>query len=99
MTKTAGYSGTPLPKKLGIKEETRLAIVGEVPAGFDRTFGKLPAGVEVRRHTRGRADVIVCFVTSRAQLYRRFAGLERAPIPTAACGSPGPSGPRGCRPT
>lgn len=74
----AGYSGTPLPKKLGIKEEVRLAIVGEVPRGFDRTLGRLPAGVEVRRQARGRADVIVCFVTRRAELARRFPALKRA---------------------
>ncbi|MGQ0805535.1 MAG: DUF3052 domain-containing protein [Actinomycetota bacterium] len=77
MTKTAGYSGTPLPKKLGIKEESRLAIVGEVPKGFDRTLGKLPPGVEVRHQARGRVDVIVCFVTRRAELARRFPGLKR----------------------
>jgi hypothetical protein len=75
---SAGYSGTPLPKKLGIKEEARLAIVGEVPKRFDRTLGRLPAGVEVRRQARGRADVIVCFVTRRAELARRFPSLRRA---------------------
>jgi len=74
----AGYSGTPLPKKLGIKERARLAIVGEVPKGFDRTLGRLPDGVEVRRQARGRVDVIVCFVTRRAELARRFPGLKRA---------------------
>jgi hypothetical protein len=74
---SAGYSGTPLPKKLGIKEEARLVIVGDVPGDFDRTLGRLPAGVEVRRRTQGRADVIVCFVTRKAQLTRRFPALKR----------------------
>ncbi len=78
MKKTAGYSGTPLPKKLGIKEEARLAIVGEAPAGFDRALGRLPAGVEVRRQARGANDVIVCFVTRRAELARRLPALKRA---------------------
>ena len=40
----AGYSGTPLVKKLGIKEGHRLAILGP-PQGFARTLGKLPARV------------------------------------------------------
>ena len=75
---TAGYSRTPLPKKLGIKEEARLALVGAVPPDFDRTLGALPAGVAVRRQARGRADVIVCFVTRKAALARRFATLKRA---------------------
>jgi hypothetical protein len=78
VTRTAGYSGTPLPKKLGIREEARLALVGAVPPGFDRTLGRLPAGVEVRRRARGRSDVIVCFVTRRAELARRFPRLKRA---------------------
>ncbi len=78
MTKTAGYSGTPLPRKLGIKEEGRLAIVGHVPRAFDRTLGRLPDGVEVRRQERGTNDVIVCFVTRRADLARRLPALLRA---------------------
>jgi hypothetical protein len=78
VTKTSGYSGTPLPKKLGIKEEARLALVGAVPSGFDSTLDRLPAGVEVRRQARGLSDVIVCFVTRRAELARRFPSLKRA---------------------
>lgn len=74
----AGYSGTPLPKKLGVKEKTRLTLVGAVPRGFDRTLGRLPAGVEVRKQARGRSDVIVCFVTRRSELARRFPALKRA---------------------
>ncbi|HZO05940.1 MAG TPA: DUF3052 domain-containing protein, partial [Solirubrobacterales bacterium] len=61
----AGYSGTPLPKKLGIKEGARVALIG-APNGFDRTLGNLPPGVEVRRRARGSFDVIVVFVTRRA---------------------------------
>ncbi len=38
----AGYSGTPLPKKLGIKEGQRVALVG-APEGFERTLGEPPA--------------------------------------------------------
>ena len=48
-----GYSGTPLPKKLGIKPDMTLALIGS-PDGFDATLGKLPAGVRVRRQARGR---------------------------------------------
>jgi hypothetical protein len=73
----AGYSGTPLPKKLGMKEGARVALIG-APNGFDRTLGKLPPGVEVRTNARGSFDVIVVFVTRRAALERRFAPLARA---------------------
>jgi hypothetical protein len=77
VTKPAGYSGTPLVKKLGIASEARVALVG-APPGFDRTLGRLPAGVEVRRQARGRNDVIICFVTRRAELERRLDALARA---------------------
>jgi hypothetical protein len=76
----AGYSGTPLPKKLGIKEGHRLALLG-APDGFDRTLGPLPDGVEERTSARGPADVVVFFVSSRAALERRFDPLKRAIFP------------------
>ena len=40
---TVGYSGTPLPRKLGIKPGARLALIG-APDGFDATLGELPDG-------------------------------------------------------
>jgi hypothetical protein len=73
MATTAGYSGTPLPKKLGIAEGKRVALV-DAPSGFERTLGALPDGVTlVRGLVRGAAfDVIVRFVSSRAELTRAF---------------------------
>src|SRR5690606_16116632 len=72
----AGYSGTPLPKKLGIKAEQRVALLG-APAGFDVTLGPLPEGVTVATSLRGKLpfDVVVYFVSSQAELARRFSGL------------------------
>ncbi|MCP3978344.1 MAG: DUF3052 domain-containing protein [bacterium] len=74
----AGYSGTPLPKKLGIKDEQRLALI-HAPRGFATTLGKLPAGVKSSRDMRGRAefDVIVAFYESRRLLETEFARLAR----------------------
>jgi hypothetical protein len=69
----AGYSGTPLPRKLGIKEGSRVAVLG-APDGFAATLGPLPGGVVLRRRARGPLDVIVCFIRSRAELER---GIER----------------------
>jgi len=73
----AGYSGTPLPRKLGIKEGSRVALLG-APEGFDSTLGELPAGVEPRTQARGSFDVVVLFTTSRAELERRLDVLTRA---------------------
>ena len=71
----AGYSGTPLAKKLGIKAQSRLALLG-APATFQ--IPDLPEGVEARTSARGRSDVIVSFHTSRAELARRLPALMRA---------------------
>jgi hypothetical protein len=76
VTTTSGYSGTPLPRKLGIKPGARLAVLS-APATFDGTLGTLPDGVSIRRQARGRVDVIVFFVTRRAELARRFPTVAR----------------------
>lgn len=79
---SAGYSGTPLVKKLGIREGARLALLG-APDDFDRTLGELPAGVRLSRSLRARdLDVIVLFVDRMRALQDRFpraaARLDRA---------------------
>ena len=76
----AGYSGTPLPRKLGIKAGHRVGLL-DAPGGFDRTLGELPDGVETRTSARGRLDVVVFFATARAALARRFDPLARAIFP------------------
>lgn len=73
----AGYSGTPLPTKLGITAGARVAIV-RAPDGFEDTLEPLPDGVRLRNQARGEQDVIVFFVTRRAELDRRFPVLARA---------------------
>ena len=73
----AGYSGTLLSKKLGIKVGSRLAVV-RAPEGFERTLEPLPDGVRLRTQARGETDVIVFFVTRRAELDRRVPVLARA---------------------
>ena len=67
MIVTAGYSGTPLPKKLEIKEGTRVATVG-APADFAATLGKLPAGAKLQRGLAAPRDLTIWFITSRKQL-------------------------------
>jgi hypothetical protein len=73
----AGYSGTPLPRKLGMKEGSRVAVLS-APDDFDATLGPLPDGVVVRRRLRGPLDVVVFFTTSRAKLERRIDALRAA---------------------
>jgi hypothetical protein len=73
----AGYAGTPLPKKLGIKAGLAVALLG-APPNFEALLGRLPADVRLRRQARGRADVILLFVRSHAGLARRFPVAARA---------------------
>jgi len=80
----AGYSGTPLPKKLGIKEGARLALVAAPDDFVESTLAPLPDQVELRRRARGPLDVIVFFTKSRADLERRFGRLASALQPAGA---------------
>ena len=70
------YSGTPLHRKLGIKQGSKLALVGQ-PDDFLATLGSLPSGVEMASHDRKPLDVVVFFTKSRADLERRFATLAK----------------------
>jgi hypothetical protein len=79
----AGYSGTPLPRKLGIKPGHRVLALG-APDGFaDGTLGELPDGVALRITARGKADVIVAFHERRADLARRMPRLRELMEPAA----------------
>jgi hypothetical protein len=74
----AGYSGTPLPRKLGIKPGHRVALLN-APAGFDDILGELPDDTAVQRSLAGTVplDVIVAFLTQRAELASRLAPLRQ----------------------
>jgi hypothetical protein len=71
----AGYSGTPLSRKLGIKEAFRVALVG-APEGFGPELEPLPHGVDLLRRLPAAggpgADLALLFVTARRDLARRF---------------------------
>jgi hypothetical protein len=73
----AGYSGTPLPKKLGIGEGSSVALIGAPPGVME----DLPAGVRVKRQARGKADVVVAFFVERAELARRIGSLSTMIFP------------------
>ena len=83
----AGYSGTPLPRKLGVKPEHRVVLVG-APTGFD--LGPLPPGAHVEpvpagaTVPAGAADVTVVFCPDRATLVASFGPLKLALAPSAS---------------
>ena len=75
----AAYAGTPLPKKLGIRSDSTLALVG-APAGFERTLGALPEHVTVRHDARAQTDLTLYFARSVRELEGRIVRLvPRAP--------------------
>lgn len=80
MTVDAGYSGTPLQQKLGLRPGHRVAFVGCVPDGFDATF----TGIAPRRRLGGHVDVVVLFVEWRRELERRAAAAAEAIAPAGA---------------
>jgi hypothetical protein len=76
MTAQAGYSGTPLPQKLGIRPGHRVLLDG-APAGFD--LPQLPDGVRLhRRLGRPPYDVAVLFAPDLGTLVRRWPRLHEA---------------------
>jgi CheY-like chemotaxis protein len=71
------YSGTPLPRKLGIKAGTIVAMLG-APQGFERLLRPLPDEVRLVRQARATPGLILLFVKSRSELRRRFPVAARA---------------------
>jgi hypothetical protein len=79
---TTGYSGTPLARKLGIKEGAVVVVVN-APADFADLLGTLPAGVELSAEdgaefeklarTPGQIDILHIFANSRDVLFRTLA--------------------------
>jgi CheY-like chemotaxis protein len=74
----AAYSGTPLPRKLGIKPGSAVALLG-APRDFARkTLGPLPGRATTRQDTRSAYNVGLLFVRSKADLARRFPAAAKA---------------------
>jgi hypothetical protein len=80
---TAGYSGTPLAKKLGIVEGTRFAVKSD-PPGFAATLGPLPVGAERLTRVRGPLDVVIGFFTARSRLVAAWPALTKAVAPAGS---------------
>jgi hypothetical protein len=71
------YSGTPLPKKLGIREGSRVFLVN-APAGSDRLLTPMPDGAELLTKLAMPLDVGVLFATEQTELIRWFDRMAAA---------------------
>ncbi|MBA3805598.1 MAG: DUF3052 family protein [Acidobacteria bacterium] len=75
-----GYSGTPLARKLGIKENQRIALIN-APQTFQEELGSLPAGAVVVARSQSSLNLILFFAASHAELKKNFAKLKARLIP------------------
>ncbi len=78
----AGYSGTPLAKKLGIKPGSVVALIDE-PDGFRSLLEPTPEDVVFRSSLRGNLDLVIAFFTVRSKLAARLPSLTKAVYPDA----------------
>jgi hypothetical protein len=79
MSTSSGYSGTPLPKKLGIPEDGAVCVLGE-PLDHEALIAPLPTGAVFGDDPR-EADVILFAVTERRELEGRIGELGEAIFP------------------
>ena len=75
-TQLAGYSGTPLAKKLGITSGTKVHLLN-APPGHRTLLSPLPDGVEFVPRISDATDVIHVFATKKAQLGKALATIRK----------------------
>lgn len=76
----AGYSGTPLPKKLGIKHGFAVAVV-DGPDHLEQLLVPMPDDVTLRAGARGKPDVSLVFCRTEAALRKRVEQLWKLAFP------------------
>lgn len=81
-SRSTGYSGTPLPKKLGVEKNATVVLI-DAPKDFARTLGVLPAGAELRARATKERSLTIWFCKSA----RRYQAQFR-PVMIALAGQP-----------
>ena len=82
IARMAGYSGTPLPQKLGIKPNANV-LVAKPPKTFAAALGKLPEGVKLSQTSNGSFDVAIVFFTRASELEQKLPRFKRRMEPAA----------------
>jgi hypothetical protein len=78
-----GYSGTPLFKKLGVKDNFKVCAL-DAPAGYRALLAPLPAGVTITAVPSAATNIAHVFVTERIRLARTLATLRKKLAPQAS---------------
>lgn len=79
----AGYSGTPLVKKLGVKEGFKIHAIN-APAGYRLLLSPLPAAVQITSAANSTTNLVHVFATQRKRLARVLGVLRKQLAPDAA---------------
>ena len=79
---SAGYSGTPLSKKLGIKAGLRLSAPG-APPNYRKLLAPLPVGIEFQARVTKTTDVVHLFTASKAELAKNLVAWLKVLGPDA----------------
>ena len=80
MTQMAGDSGTPLQKKLGIREGTAVVAI-DAPRNYSTLLGALPLGARVTKRVSGSPAFVHLFATSLASLGTHLKRLRGTLVP------------------
>ncbi len=73
---TAGYSGTPLAKKLGVKDDFAILAIN-APEDYSELLAPLPPGVSISIATGTEFDLVHLFTNDREELFRKLAETRR----------------------
>lgn len=79
---TAGYSGTPLAKKLGLATDQRVLLIG-APDALQDWLAPLPEGLQFVRRADAQTDLVHLFTTEAAVLARELQRLRETLKPDA----------------
>lgn len=80
MQPSAGYSGTPLPKKLGIKPGAAIVVIGQ-PNDYGELVSPLPAGARIVSRVPKQPEFVHLFATARAELAKHLTRLRKTLAP------------------
>jgi hypothetical protein len=71
----AGYSGTPLPKKLGIKPDITVVTI-DAPTDYRRLLGAIPGGVTFSGRLKPNSNFVHVFIEKRSELEKKLSILR-----------------------
>jgi hypothetical protein len=81
--RVSGYSGTPLARKLGIREAHRVLLL-DAPKGLARLLEPLPPGIVFADKATSSVDIAHLFVTQQEDLVKHLVSLRKKLKPDAA---------------